>query len=544
MKRSAWLPLALGALTALLLILSYPPYNLGWLAWIALVPFFLGIAAADRHVHILALAAGVPWGAALFYPVLFVPGGSALERVGGWLLLVVLIGLFTLFLGWAGAYLRRRRLQPALFLPLVWIALEFGFRRLVVGFAPYLGVTQWQNGWMLALASFTGIHGVSAAVAAVNAAVAELLIVMLGIGAEVPRLRSWAVHAALRPPMYWLPILLGGFTAIAAISQGFLGFPAVRGGERPGGAEGVHRVYLVQPWFTAVEYDAAQSLSDHETFFQRARELTRTALAAGRAEPVVRVGAPPVDGGLVQRARVGGAAAQEAPAGPLTYLVVWPETTLHIPAYEDPGLREQVRSAAREWGAWFLLGLPRQGREGGKELLYNSAFLVSPQGFDAGFYDKVHVIPIAEDQFAAGGGVAAFDVGDQRVSVGICSDAVVPSHARRAVLEGAQALYYLSSLGRIGGLAELQVAFLAFRAAEHRVPVLQASTTGPSVVFGPDGRMVERLAPGEGVLAADVAMGGATGSFYTRSGDLVVVLAGVMMAVSGVIQSRRRLRVW
>jgi len=128
--------------------------------------------------------------------------------------------------------------------------------------------------------------------------------------------------------------------------------------------------------------------------------------------------------------------------------------------------------------------------------------------------------------------------------VGICSDAVVPAPARSAVLQGAQALYYLSSLGRIGDLAAVEVALVAFRAAENRVPALQAATTGHSVVFGPDGRLVAQLAEGEGVLAANVEVSGAPGSFYTRYGDLPVLLGGVIMFASGVIQSRRRVRVW
>lgn len=519
MRRIAAIPLVLGALTALLIYFACPPYNLGWLAWIALVPLCAGIAALGHGAQAGAVAAGALLGAALFHPVLFVPGGTLAERIGGWIALVFLVTLFFLLFGWAAARLRRTwpRAVPLL-LPLVWIALEYGFRLVFWGFAPYLGVTQWQNRWMLGLAAYTGIHGVSAAVVAVNVAASELLAGLLGLGSETARLRVGGLHGVRRPPLQWFPIAFGLLTALAVIGQESLTLAAIRGAGSSPGAAGVQRVYLVQPGFTASEYDAAQSLADHEALFRRARALTASALQGGGADETATFPQP---------------------------LVVWPETVLHYPAYENPALREQVRAAAREWGAWFLLGLPREDRSSrGGEILRNSAFLLSPAGADVGFYDKVHVIPIAEDQFTPGDQPRVFPAGGHVFGVGICSDAVVPAHARSAVLQGAQALYYLSSLGRIGDLAAVEVALVAFRAAENRVPALQAATTGHSVVFGPDGRLVAQLAEGEGVLAANVEVSGAPGSFYTRYGDLPVLLGGVIMFASGVIQSRRRVRVW
>ena len=519
MRRVAALPLALGALTALLVYLSCPPYDLSWLAWIALVPLCAAIAAFGREARAGVFVAGALLGAALFYPVLFVPGGTLAERVGGWVFLVFLVALFFLLFGWAAAHLRRTwpRAVPLL-LPLVWIALEYGFRLVFWGFAPYLGVTQWQNPWMLDLAAYTGIHGVSAAVAAVNVAASELLAGLLGLGSEAARLRVGGVYAVRRPPLQWFPIVAGLLTALAVIVQESLTLATVRSAGSSTGVAGVQRVYLVQPGFTVEEYDAAQSVADHEALFQRAKALTAAALAGGGA---------------------GGAATFPQP------LVVWPETVLHYPAYQNPALRERVRAAAREWGAWFLLGLPREDRPGGeRETLWNSAFLLSPAGVDVGYYDKVHLIPVAEDQFTPGARPRVFPAGGHVLGVGICSDAVVPSHARSMVLQGAQALYYLSSLGRIGELAAVEVAFVAFRAAENRVPALQAATNGHSVVFGPDGRLVARLDEGEEVLAADVEVSGSPGSFYTRYGDLPVLLGGVIMFASGVIRSRRRVRVW
>jgi len=571
--------IALGAVaTGLLLLLSYPPFNRSWLAWFALVPLLLASQpATGRGAPLAALAAGAVWGGGIFYPLLFVEGGMPGERLLGFLLTTGAVSAF--LASYAALYavlVRRARLRrpggtAALITVLgaaaLWVALEYGMRTAAVGFSVYLGVTQWQTSWARSLAALGGIHAVSGMVVLANTAVARGVAVILhgwrpaqarpagvggwkagaalaAIGAVSIALFAWPAWTTLRPGVE----AIAGRDAIAAVEAG------VAAG---GGAGAEYTVVLVQPGITPAEYDRATSVDDQLGLLGRTVELTGRALR-----------------GL---AGVDGTGDYEAPSSSGGTLVVWPETTLHVPLMEHGLLRLFVEVIVRRYGIHLLAGFPRAhwevyptprpapgaaapapdasgptagnavgaGTAGGAEgppgardaRERNAAYFFGPDGGVLAVYDKVNVIPIAEERYAAGDGVRVFPLpaagAPAFLGVGICSDVVEPGHARALVRAGATSLHYIASLSRIGTLAGLERAFLSFRAAEHGVYVTQTATTGPTLVVGPSGDLVDALdGPGPGTLAVRIRERKG-GTLYTRYGDWPAGAAGTILLLTG-----------
>jgi apolipoprotein N-acyltransferase len=162
--------LLLCLLTAVLLLVSMPPFDLWYFGYVALVPLAMALSAGVHHRWTLLCSwlAGLGFWAMALY----------------WLTLPTMVGYFGavlyLSLYWlaAGAILRaalRRNWPMWLALPVVWVALEF-VRSHLISFSWFtLAQTQTMHLPLIQLADVTGSAGVSFFVAMVNGAAADLL---------------------------------------------------------------------------------------------------------------------------------------------------------------------------------------------------------------------------------------------------------------------------------------------------------------------------------------------------------------------------------
>ena len=152
---------------------------------------------------------------------------------------------------------------------------------------------------------------------------------------------------------------------------------------------------------------------------------------------------------------------------------------------------------AAELGCYFCGGFPE--REG--DLLFNSAFLVGPEGV-VGIYRKIHLFDREKELYAPGsGGFRTFDVGGTKVGVMICFDWYFPESARTLGLRGAQVIAHPSNLV----LPHCPEA-MKFRALENRVftvtanrigtesrlPDEELAYIGQSVIYSPMGELLAR----------------------------------------------------
>lgn len=166
--------LALALLSGLLIAAAFPPFDVGWLAWIALAPLVLAI-----HSRPLPQAFGLGFltGAVAFGIIL---GWVRVFGILPWVLLTAYLALFPAAFAAVSRWVipGRRAWQWVWVAAAAWTALEYLRSVGVIGF-PWasLGVTQYRFAPIIQIARYTGVYGVSFVVALIGCACAAVILV-------------------------------------------------------------------------------------------------------------------------------------------------------------------------------------------------------------------------------------------------------------------------------------------------------------------------------------------------------------------------------
>lgn len=154
-------------LSSVLLITSFPDFNLWLFAWVGLVPLFFAI---DGQKPLRAFITAYSIGALFFLGTVYwlihvtLPG-----MVAAALYLAVYFGIFGLTISFA---INRPSYLSLFAIPSVWVALEYARSNLLSGFGwNLLAHSQSSNLSMIQIADITGSYGVSYLIVLVNAAV-------------------------------------------------------------------------------------------------------------------------------------------------------------------------------------------------------------------------------------------------------------------------------------------------------------------------------------------------------------------------------------
>lgn len=477
-------------LSGLLLVLAFPRFDLGPLAFFALVPllfalygekpqkaFWMGLLTGclfyllslSWMTHTMTVYGGLPWPLSVL--VLF-----ALA-----LYLSLYFALFALLFAKAQD---RSGLFQATFAASLWTALEYLRTYLLTGF-PWnlLGYSQYRNLPLIQIAAYTGVYGVSFLLVFVNASIAY----------------------ALRPPCRWREALPSLLMSLLLLLSAF----------------GSSWIPLPQP--------------------SKGREL-KVALLQGNIDQSVKWDLAYQGATLEVYRRLTLEAAKKSPA-----LIVWPETATPFFLRSHP-LGGEVFRIAQEVGTFLLVGSPdwdgdlpaAAQRQAGRRRYFNSAFLISPEGRAIDQYNKIHMVPFGEyvplkrilffvqkmaygiGDFSGGDRYTIFSPPFGRFSVMICYEVIFPDQVRRFVQGGADFLVNITNDAWFGrSSAPYQhLAMAAFRAVENGVYLIRAANTGISAI----------VAPTEGIVKAtdlfvEAALSGTIHlkegmTFYTRYGDL------------------------
>lgn len=183
-----------------------------------------------------------------------------------------------------------------------------------------------------------------------------------------------------------------------------------------------------------------------------------------------------------------------------------------------------LRQAAKDTGAWVLIGSALVLREDGKAA--NRSVLVSPEGVVTATYDKLHMfdvdLPSGESSresatYEPGDRAVTARAGDLKLGMTVCYDLRFPAVYRALALAGAEVMTIPSAFTRPTGVAHWEVLIRA-RAIETGSFVLAPAqggrhedgrgTYGHSIAVAPWGEVLAQFDHDEpGVLIADMVLG-------------------------------------
>ncbi|MER5888451.1 apolipoprotein N-acyltransferase [Streptomyces sp. NPDC001941] len=480
--------LAAGALPAL----AFPAPALWWWAYAALVPWLLLLRSAPTWRR----AALDGW----------LGGTGFMLAVHHWLMpslhvfivvLAALLGL--LWAPWGGLVRYALRGAPSpgravvalAVVPCGWLVVELARSWEGLG-GPWglLGASQWQVPPALRLASLGGVWLVSLLVVAANTA--------LTLAMAVPSARTTGVAGVV----------------VCAATMG-----AAFWWVSPPPETGRVRIAVVQPGV----------VDGPEPRFDRGEALTRQLAGKG------------VD------------------------LVVWGESSVGSDLGARADLAARLGAVSRQVGAPLLVNV--DARRSDRPGIFKSSVLIGADGPTGDRYDKMRLVPFGEYVparsllgWATSVGKAAGEdrrrgtspvvmalPGEAPLRVGplVCFESAFPDMSRRLARDGAQLLVAQSATSSFqhSWAPEQHASLAALRAAESGRPMVHATLTGVSAVYGPDGaRVGGTLGTDESAAAVYEVPLARAATPYVRLGDWAVYLALVVLAALCAVEGVRALR--
>jgi len=231
-------------------------------------------------------------------------------------------------------------------------------------------------------------------------------------------------------------------------------------------------------------------------------------------------------------------------------IVFWPEGAMNFFLADEPLYRSAIGHVLENGPAQLVTGAPRVESPDRDPRYYNSIFLLSPRGEILGTYDKQLLVPFSEyfplriDLLRRSfGRVREFQPGAPKpplptraglAGVLNCNEAMLPEIVSRRVQAGASFLVNPSNDTWLADhkFSEIQFDMVAVRSIEQRRYLVRASTSGPSGIVDPWGRVVVRSRP----LSREVVHGSVEPlelrSVYGRVGDLFAYACTGAVAVA------------
>jgi len=444
--------LLLSALSAGLLVLAFPPYNLWYLAWFCFVPVVL---AQYRILppKLSGLASAVFNGLWLWGYLGPVFGGS-----GTFMEYLPLIAAITSFLVDAGV--RRFHVRTAWrWLVLQTIACWVGIEMIrlflpIAGTWGFVAYTLHSQPWLIQPASIFGIFGVSALLILLNHALG--LLALHGIDKRFPS-PDGELAPSRRLTARWLRIAAATTGAWVVLSL----------------------VLFALPQGPSLRVAAIQPSSSPAILSFQSRELAVAGLQQRMVEQTKQAAA--------EGARV----------------ISWPEGALQFdPQVED---RLQLAELARQTGAYLVIGYMVVVSDG---VFRNEATVISPEGKFLGVFGKDHPVTFGGETSPTRGTYPVYQMPEAILGTIICYDLDFTDTSRKLARQGAQLIAVPSN--DWPGIAYKHYTHVVFRAIENRVAMVKSDGGYDSAIIDPKGRVLALAVypeGGEATLVADVPLG-------------------------------------
>ncbi len=465
--------LAAALLSGGLLFCAFPPVDLAWIGFGALVPLLLALRGARGRSGFLI---GAVFGLAFFGPLIW---WISLFGFLAWGVLVAAQALAMGLFGWFAAWASRDAIARLIAVPLMFVAVEIIRTAWPLGGFAWggIGYTQYEDLPLLPLARVGGVHLIGLALVAIAALAAQVL----ASG------RVWRRALAL--------VLLGGI--VAGPSWLPLGLA--------GSSLGTFDVALVQGNVPEGSF-------------------------TGFADRTGRTG--PEDFTIIDNHL----SATQALAGDPPDLVVWPENSVDRDPFANPEIGLRIEQVITDVGAPFIVGaILSGGGEGFRNTaIHYSSTGQAVATYDKihlvpfGEYvpwtklrDWIQALEQIPEDGIPGSAPVVFRVGSAKVGTVICFESTYPRLVREFVGAGAEVIVVTTNNAsfRRSPAARQHVQMSALRAVEQGRWVLHAAISGITAVVAPDGKIVERTGLFEqAVVRRDVELASGR-TIYGRFGE-------------------------
>ena len=442
--------ICLALLSGFLLITAFPPFELGFMAWFALLPLLIAcMNCTPGKAFWVGFIFGLPlhlytnfYLAHVLFP--YLPTYLAVIALAALVCYIsIFYGLFTVFASYA--YRSGVTWFYSLSIPAAWLLIEYlrslSFLAYNVG---YLGYTQWDYPLLLNLASVYGYWGL------------PFLIVffqVLLLGIILKKLKDTSAYLAI-----------GIFTLLLVLG-------------------------LLLPPFLPLHED---------------KNALQTALIQGNIHPEQLV-----EGERKNAVEVYSGLTKEAlQINPETELVVWPETVARINLSTVKEHPQRIASLGEKYEIDLLYG----ARVRDNDTLYNSITHLTAKQDNLPLYHKHRLVPFVEffpmeellnrlldldlllGSYNPGKDITIINLRDIPVGGVICFESYFGDHTRHFAVKGARHIFVLTNdawFGESIGL-EQHAQAAAIRAAETGVGVTQVANSGITISFDYQGRELFR----------------------------------------------------
>ena len=494
-------------LSATLLILSFPRFDIEFLAWFGFAPLLFAIKNKSKaQAFLFSYLTGVVFWLGIIYWLVHVtlPG------------LIILVLYLALYFGLFGLIVSTYLLPTTyylLFIPSIWVILEFIRSHLFTGFPwALLGYSQYLNLPFIQIADITGAWGVSFLVMLVNV----LLYKFICHKSQVTSHKSQVA----REPFIYLTFIIC-FILVLIYGYYSLYLRPATCNLRP------LKISVIQG---NIPQELKWNLKAKDFIIDRYITLTGQAL-------------------------------KDKPD-----LIIWPEAALPVVLEEEPHYYEMVKDFVKEAKAPLLFGAVTLR----DNIYYNSALLISGEGRLLARYDKLHLVPFGEyiplrkifsfletvvpiGDFTSGREYTVLNIPNpksqipNRFSVLICFEDLFPDLSREFVKRGAGFLVNITNDAWFKRTSSPYQHLCAsvFRAVENRVFLVRSANTGVSGFIAPTGKIVSLVGDKfgnnifiSGYKSQEISLSRQSHSFYTRYGNIFVT-ACLLFVLCGIIIFKR-----
>ncbi|HKR61400.1 MAG TPA: apolipoprotein N-acyltransferase [Pyrinomonadaceae bacterium] len=485
-------------ISALLLVLAFPDFEVWPLAAVGLVPLLVVIGKRPRPLRSFFL--GWLTGTVFFYGTCYWLTYSMIHYGGipavlGYLFLIpvtLVVGLFPgIFAFILAIVVRRWGVAAFLFAAFVWPATEWARLGVTGQLWNALGYSLAYHAALIQPAGWGGVYAVSFSLVAINSVIAFVLLRRTT--------RAVAVGIALIVVVVAVTLFSKSLSGRIPTNSDFVGV----------------NVIALQP---NVPMDLVKSNAEMNALTDRHVKMTEAAL-------------------------------NSLPQLEMTRLVIWPESPMNFTYGTDSQLRELLVNFATKHHTSVLFNSQEAAPNDG---IYNSALFVNEQGQLIAQYDKIRLMPFGEyvplprwmpganlitaivGDFTPGTRFTLMPVGEVRAGVFICIESAYPFVARGLTREGADVLINISNDGYLGPTAvrRQHLANAIFRAVENEREILRVTNTGITAHISEHGEVLdatESFQPAVRTWSIGKRVG--TQTFYGKYGDVFVAGCAVLSLI-------------